>query len=86
MLNHLLDQNQAKSAEDEYVIKDQLNNWYIAVNQLTVSKRNALLLRDYYQLSYQEIADILNLSLSKVKVSIYRGRKEIEKKWLDDYS
>jgi RNA polymerase sigma-70 factor (ECF subfamily) len=86
VLNHLLDQNQVKSAEDEYMVKDQLNDWLIAVNQLTISKRNVLLLRDYYQLSYQEIADILNLSLSKVKVSIYRGRKEIEKKRLDDYS
>lgn len=80
VLNHLLDQNQVKSAEDEYMVKDQLNDWFRVVDQLTLSKRNVILLREYYQLSYQEIADMLNISLSKVKVTLYRGRKEIEKK------
>ncbi len=80
VLTDILDQNCVKSAEDEYMLKDQLNNWFIVVNQLTISKRNVISLRDYYHLSYQEIADILNISLSKVKVSLYRGRKEIEKK------
>ncbi|GEM03780.1 RNA polymerase sigma factor [Halolactibacillus miurensis] len=80
VLNHLLDQNQVKSAEDEYMVKDQLNDWFRVVDQLTLYKRNVILLREYYQLSYQEIADMLNISLSKVKVTLYRGRKEIEKK------
>lgn len=80
VLNHLLDQNQVKSAEDDYMVKDQLNDWFRVVDQLTLSKRNVILLREYYQLSYQEIADMLNISLSKVKVTLYRGRKEIEKK------
>lgn len=67
-----------KSAEEEYLVQYSIESWFKALDNLSVSKRNVVLLRDYYQFSYQEIADIFDISIAKVKVNIYRGRKEIE--------
>ncbi|WP_052144794.1 RNA polymerase sigma factor [Halalkalibacter okhensis] len=83
-LDHLIER-QVKSAEQEYLLKDRLDHWFKALASLSVSKRNVVLLRDYYRFSYQEIADIFDISIAKVKVSIYRGRKEVEKKMAEEY-
>jgi RNA polymerase sigma-70 factor (ECF subfamily) len=42
--------------------------------QLPDNQRSVILLRDYEGYSYNEIAEILDLSESQVKVYIYRGR------------
>jgi len=44
------------------------------VLQLPENQRSVILLRDYEGYSYNEIAEILDLSESQVKVYIYRGR------------
>lgn len=69
-----------KSAEEEFFIQDRIEHWFRILDTLPVSKRNIVLLRDYYHFSYQEIADMLGISLAKVKVTIFRVRKEIQKK------
>jgi len=45
-----------------------------ATNQLPEIQRTVVLLRDYEGYSYDEIAQITNLSASQVKVYIYRAR------------
>lgn len=50
------------------------NNIDKAISQLPDSLREALLLREYEEMSYQEIADILNIDLSLAKVRVYRAR------------
>jgi len=45
-----------------------------AIEKLPEDQRSVILLRDYEGYSYQEIAEITNLSESQVKVYIYRGR------------
>ena len=45
-----------------------------ALNQLPEIQRTVVLLRDYEGYSYDEIAQITNLSASQVKVYIYRAR------------
>ncbi|MBU9710994.1 RNA polymerase sigma factor [Evansella tamaricis] len=85
MENAIDDQNQVKSAEQEFFIKKDIENWFQGLETLTVTKRNALLLRVYFHFSYQEIADLMDISLAKTKVTIYRGRKEI-KQWLEKES
>lgn len=72
ILNHI------KSAEDEYLNQEAKEIWITAVNALPFKKRQALLLKSYYQFSYLEIADILGLTLAQVKITIYRARKEIQ--------
>ncbi len=42
--------------------------------QMQEEYRSALILSDLHQLSYNEISNVLEWSLSKVKITIYRGR------------
>jgi len=48
-----------------------------ALNELPLNQREALVLREYQQLSYKEIAVVLNCSDDNVKVLIYRGRENL---------
>jgi len=45
-----------------------------AVNELNPTQKNLVLLKDYEGYSYQEIAEIMNLSESQVKVYLHRAR------------
>ena len=49
------------------------------VECLPTQYREPLVLREYDGFSYQEIADILGLSLATVKIRIYRGKQMIRK-------
>jgi RNA polymerase sigma-70 factor (ECF subfamily) len=48
-----------------------------AITQLPESQRMALILRRYEQLSYEQIADILDLSVPAVKSVLFRARTEL---------
>lgn len=50
-----------------------------AIAQLPEQQRAVILLRDYEGYNYDEIADITDLSLSQVKVYIFRGRSYLKK-------
>ena len=45
-----------------------------AINELPVDTRVAVILRDVLGLSTQEVAEVLDISLSPMKVRLYRGR------------
>jgi len=45
-----------------------------AINKLPSEQRQALLLKEYHGFSYQEIVQVLDCSLEKVKVLIFRAR------------
>ncbi|MDG5788600.1 RNA polymerase sigma factor [Evansella sp. AB-P1] len=70
-------EKQVNSAEHDYMVKNRIETWFNMMEELPVSKKKVLILRDYYNFSYQEIADILDMSLSKVKITLFRGRKEL---------
>ncbi len=46
-----------------------------ALNQLPIDHREALVLYEYDGYSYQEIADIIGVSIATVKIRIFRARK-----------
>jgi RNA polymerase sigma-70 factor (ECF subfamily) len=48
-----------------------------AVDGLPVSQKEVLILREYHDLSYEEIANITGQSLSNVKVLIFRAREQL---------
>ncbi len=52
-------------------LKDSLDK---AIATLPPAMREALVLREYEECSYQEIADILGIDLSLAKVRVYRAR------------
>ncbi len=49
-----------------------------AINNLPEKQRSALILREYDQLDYQEIADILGQSVSSVKSLLFRARSSVK--------
>lgn len=65
------------SARDELHQKELGEHIKDAVGSLPVSQKEALILREYHDLSYEEIANITGQSLSNVKVLIYRAREEL---------
>lgn len=50
-----------------------------AIDQLPEKQRAVILLRDYEGYNYDEIAEMTDLSLSQVKVYIFRGRSYLRK-------
>ncbi len=51
------------------------------LNGLPEDQRAALLLREQEEMSYGEIARVLNVSESKVKVNIFRARNNLRARW-----
>lgn len=49
-----------------------------AINNLPEKQRSALILREYEQLDYKQIAQILDSSVSSVKSLLFRGRANIK--------
>ena len=82
-LNILRSQKEHVAFEEEFLTPEQTTDSdfsvknYIdtAVSKLPVNLREAILLREYEECSYQEIADILGIDLSLAKVRVYRARQ-----------
>ncbi len=68
-------QEQEGSAADNFDLKAILED---ALNQLPAIQKSVVLLRDYEGYSYDEIADITELSAAQVKVYIFRARKALQ--------
>jgi RNA polymerase sigma-70 factor (ECF subfamily) len=60
------------NSAESFVLREQLNH---ALADLPANHRSALMLREFGDLSYAEIAKTLGGSLAEVKVWIHRGRK-----------
>jgi len=50
-----------------------------AVASLSITLREALVLREYQECTYQEIADILDIEVSLAKVRVHRARLQLRK-------
>lgn len=53
-----------------------------AIDKLPFQLKEAIVLRQYHNLSYEEIATVLNCSLSKVKILIFRAKESLRKELL----
>lgn len=60
----------------DFGMKDFIKN---AVGKLPLALREALILREYEECSYQEIAEILSIDLSLAKVRVHRARLLLKK-------
>lgn len=63
-------------AQRDIALKDILDK---AIMSLPIPLREAVLLREYEECSYKEIADILDIQLSLAKVRVYRAREILRK-------
>lgn len=64
---------QASKKETEALVKD-------AVERLPLKYKEVVVLREYQQLSYEEIAKVLGCSKNKVKTLLFRARERLKKK------
>jgi RNA polymerase sigma-70 factor (ECF subfamily) len=70
--------DQANPAPDASLLEDELRRAIEeAIMQLPESQRMALVLRRYEQLSYEQIAEVLDLSVPAVKSVLFRARTEL---------
>ena len=70
--------DETNSAPDASLLEDELQRAIEeAILQLPESQRMALVLRRYEQLSYEEIAGVLDLSVPAVKSVLFRARTEL---------
>ena len=65
----------SSNPEREYLEKEQSEIFGKAINQLPDMYKMPIVLYHIKRFSYQEIADMLNIPLSKVKNRIFRGRR-----------
>jgi RNA polymerase sigma-70 factor (ECF subfamily) len=56
-----------------------------ALRQLSDQQRSVVILREIQGLSYQEIAEVLGLPLSRVKVTLHRGRQQLREQLREVY-
>jgi RNA polymerase sigma-70 factor (ECF subfamily) len=70
--------DETNPAPDASLLEDELQRAIEeAIMQLPESQRMALVLRRYEQLSYEEIAEVLYLSVPAVKSVLFRARTEL---------
>jgi len=82
-----LDENQfedIEELEEKVFRKERSENLRKAIKKLKIEYQNAIYLADIEELSYKEIAHILNKTMSSVKVLIYRARKALEKVMIEE--
>ena len=67
--------DERQNTEDDIITKDMLRILKEELLELPEDHRDILMLRDIEGLSYNEIAEVLGISLANVKVRIHRGRE-----------
>ena len=50
-----------------------------AINKLPEDQREAIILREYHSMDYQQISQIMNCSLANIKILIFRARENLRK-------
>jgi RNA polymerase sigma-70 factor (ECF subfamily) len=76
-----MQQSKAPSPEQEYEHAERRRIVLTLLKALPELQRAALLLREQQEMSYAEIARVLGVSESKVKVDIHRARLSLRSRW-----
>lgn len=74
-----LEQQSFTTPEDYIETQADIERLWHHIHQLKNSYRDVLILRDIQELSYEEVAEILNWTLSKVKTTLHRARLELKR-------
>ena len=68
---------QEESIRPDYDVKDNIELIKKLLSKIKEKYKICLILSEIKQMSYKEIAKILNISLSSVKSRIHRGKNEL---------
>ena len=79
----LLANNTAKSACDELINAEISEHISTAISALKEPYKSLIVLREISQLSYQQLAEVLDLNVQQIKVYLHRARKTLQQKLMD---
>ena len=68
-----------RNAQQQMILNEQMQQLRTAIGHLRDEQRTALVLYTFEDFSYQEIADVMQCSLSKVESLIFRAKKNLAK-------
>jgi RNA polymerase sigma-70 factor (ECF subfamily) len=66
------------SPEEIVINKEKEEKFMESFDKLSESQKNILYLYAFQQMSYKEISEVLEMSLAKVKITIFRARKKLK--------
>jgi len=72
-------------ADGAIIARQRAEMLHQAIDQLPQNQRVAFTLNKYEDLSYQEIAEVMEMSLSSVESLIHRAKKNLQKQLYDCY-
>jgi len=75
------DHSNAANPEERAVLRDRIEIVKRLIDSLPEKQRTAMQLRDFEGKSYKEIAAIMGISEELVKVSIFRARQAVKRKY-----
>ena len=67
----------SRTQDEELMKQQQLNTVMRIIGQLPEKQRTIMQLRDIEGKSYQEIAEIMSINVSDVKVNLFRARQKV---------
>ncbi|MBF0117889.1 MAG: RNA polymerase sigma factor [Desulfobacterales bacterium] len=71
-------QNDTKDPEEIIISYEESERMMGYLSRLSFDIREAIILRYYQNLSFEDIGEILNISLSNAKMRVYRGLEKLE--------
>jgi len=77
-LTNLPEQGHDETAERQIVRSERDAMLHRCIDKLKPEQRTALVLYSFDELSYKEIADVMQVSLAKVETLIFRARKSLK--------
>jgi len=80
-----VEDSSANNAPDTIEYKERVNILHEALDALPKNQRIAFSMHKFDELSYQEIANVMNLSLSSVESLIHRAKLNLQKKLVNYY-
>lgn len=75
--------DQEAGPETSLVIKEKQKQVQALLTNLSPQDRAAVVLRYWYDLSYEEIGDALSLTVSAVKSRLHRARRDLATSWVE---
>jgi RNA polymerase sigma-70 factor (ECF subfamily) len=70
--------NETTGADQKTLVNDQINWLKKVIETLPQKQKEIYHLREVEELSYQEIAEVMSLTLAEVKVTLHRTREKIK--------
>lgn len=68
---------------DESDLAGNHSTMFELIDSLTAEEQELIVLKYFYQLSYNDISELLGISIETVRKKLYRSRKKLKNNWED---